>query len=1186
MYKLKFNQQIAASVSKPIGVNDLLKRLKALAEELQSLDQENVERSSLTKVATQLASSNILSHKNKGVTAYASCCIADLLRLCAPDAPFSQAQLRGIFECFLKQLKGLGDIESTYYQQYYYLIESLATVESIVLLGDIEKSDVLVLELFRSFFDTTLGNQKRQNVEENMVSIMSQLIDELPQLPGEVLNTLLAQLMRGDQKNSNGLTRESSANGMAKAVFKTCADRLQRNVCQYFTDIIFEANQAVKDSEHSETDDQQLRVAHSLVLELFICAPSTLQNVIPQLESELNIENVLCRILATQTLSAMLGSPNGPLLLQQYSSTYKAWTSRRNDKNVAIRAKWVEGIGQILGRPDGAIRLVDVEQLCIDGLITRLVDPDDRVRSVACQVIENLSYSTVKSVLTTGVLKTYSDRCRDRKSSAQEAAFRHIGKLFSWAYEDIARGDRQAIEKFSPLVNYILHCLYVNDMGINTLLEKTLYQDILGCDELDDNIRARRALHVLNIADERGRRALLAIVGQLQKTSALYLSQFLKCCDKYNGGIMQDHAAMISARLAECSKLLSQRFSDPIAAETDLMTFAKHNDRRSYKLIGECVSPVSDFKTVRKMMKECHKRASQISPQTGTTIHTILIRSSFQFFNRSIVSPISIMGREMGGHFATLSELILHEISVVHPLVYKAHIEPMTTELVKDPLSVSLNTMKALAHFARIYSTDMPEGDDFCQAMVTIMKHGSPQQAKQAVTIACSMPRSSAVVKEVVTEMSRNLSYGTDQFLAHLSVISQVSLVNPELIEDSANEVVAFCAKELLSKNRLKKSDNDTDEWLEDDFLHEECQAKCYAVRILGNRLRAYHAAETAIEIARPVMKALRAIILNMGELSQQDETPLYMRSRLRLEASRMILKLSSFSVYEQLITPDDFIQVALFAQDLEFNVRKAFLLYLQKSLTKHKLSPRWHVIMFLAAHDPEDEIRLEIKRRLSLLATQHTHHPDFTANDRNDDDLTNFSVYFSFYFDAVASADNLVLIYHYCQRVKQVADALSQDPENETNIYLLSDIAQVVIAAKAEQHNWPLLAYPKRLKLPTDLYKAQASNSDANTNQIHSFLTDEQRESIRARVLRHTRAARPLRSKTIDDDTKMTPRKRSNSIKPKKVKKSRTDHDFGTPVSERRSSARPKKVVVYANSATSDSEDSDIDPSDSDTGE
>jgi sister-chromatid-cohesion protein PDS5 len=37
---------------------------------------------------------NLADMTSRGVKAYAACCLADLLRLYAPDAPFSQDELR------------------------------------------------------------------------------------------------------------------------------------------------------------------------------------------------------------------------------------------------------------------------------------------------------------------------------------------------------------------------------------------------------------------------------------------------------------------------------------------------------------------------------------------------------------------------------------------------------------------------------------------------------------------------------------------------------------------------------------------------------------------------------------------------------------------------------------------------------------------------------------------------------------------------------------------------------------------------------------------------------------------------------------------------------------------------------------------------------------------------------------
>lgn len=92
---LSFNQPLSWRVGRSaIPIADLLERLQALAQELRTLEQEEIEKESLQKVPQELASAHLLAHKDKGVRAWATCCIVDLLRLCAPDAPFTRNQLK------------------------------------------------------------------------------------------------------------------------------------------------------------------------------------------------------------------------------------------------------------------------------------------------------------------------------------------------------------------------------------------------------------------------------------------------------------------------------------------------------------------------------------------------------------------------------------------------------------------------------------------------------------------------------------------------------------------------------------------------------------------------------------------------------------------------------------------------------------------------------------------------------------------------------------------------------------------------------------------------------------------------------------------------------------------------------------------------------------------------------------
>ena len=91
---LQFKEDLSWRVGKSLAIADLLRRLQALHKEMRDMEQEEDERDSFTRVANDLASPNLLAHKDKGVKAWTACCLVDILRLCAPDAPYTGQQLK------------------------------------------------------------------------------------------------------------------------------------------------------------------------------------------------------------------------------------------------------------------------------------------------------------------------------------------------------------------------------------------------------------------------------------------------------------------------------------------------------------------------------------------------------------------------------------------------------------------------------------------------------------------------------------------------------------------------------------------------------------------------------------------------------------------------------------------------------------------------------------------------------------------------------------------------------------------------------------------------------------------------------------------------------------------------------------------------------------------------------------
>ncbi len=254
-------------------------------------------------------------------------------------------------------LPALSDPSNAYNIQHLYVLESLAQVKSIVLLTDIPSSETLIFNLFASFFDILSGSSKSatgeqvgKQVEFNMASILTIMVDETASLPPDVIDIIVAQFLRADPRTLTSSTSKSKKNGlfpivddkqstlvmkelppaynMAKTICNTCPEKMSRYISQYFNDVIVDASTSsgVKDSNKSrskrrnslddseddmpsgptEEDLKELHKVHQLLRELWRASPAVLQNVVPQLEAELSAENIQLRLLATETLGDLV----------------------------------------------------------------------------------------------------------------------------------------------------------------------------------------------------------------------------------------------------------------------------------------------------------------------------------------------------------------------------------------------------------------------------------------------------------------------------------------------------------------------------------------------------------------------------------------------------------------------------------------------------------------------------------------------------------------------------------------------------------------------------------------------------------------------------------------------------------------------------------------------------------------
>ncbi|CBX97280.1 hypothetical protein LEMA_P104110.1 [Plenodomus lingam JN3] len=340
---LRFKQPLVGRPSKQIGVSDLLKRLKALHDELRTIDQEEAHRESLMPVAQELAHQTLLQHKDHGVRAWSVCCVVDMLKLFAPDAPYPASKLKEIFSVIiLKLLPLLADPSHTYNSQHMYILRSLAEWKSILLINEIPGSEQLTSALFTTCFDVLSGPSKSdsgeelsKNIEHNMTEILSTIIDEAPAVTHDVVDVIIAQFLWADPitlgssaKGKKGVQVDAKqstlrrkeappAYNMAKNVCNAFPEKMARLIGNYFSSVIVDVTnsgtsyrrEGAEDGPNkgpSEDDIDEANKAHRLLRELWKCCPGVLQEIIPHLQDELATETVQLRQLATETFGDMI----------------------------------------------------------------------------------------------------------------------------------------------------------------------------------------------------------------------------------------------------------------------------------------------------------------------------------------------------------------------------------------------------------------------------------------------------------------------------------------------------------------------------------------------------------------------------------------------------------------------------------------------------------------------------------------------------------------------------------------------------------------------------------------------------------------------------------------------------------------------------------------------------------------
>jgi sister-chromatid-cohesion protein PDS5 len=150
---------------------DLLKYLYELHNSLARLNQDAAQRpKGLESISNQLIDPKILNHSDKDVRLLTSCCLVDILRIFAPEAPFGDEEMVRVFEVIITQLRGLSNYEkdSSVGRQILYILTMLSTVKSCVVPVMLAQNGVHgAEEVAISMFDAILSSVRTDHSSDS-----------------------------------------------------------------------------------------------------------------------------------------------------------------------------------------------------------------------------------------------------------------------------------------------------------------------------------------------------------------------------------------------------------------------------------------------------------------------------------------------------------------------------------------------------------------------------------------------------------------------------------------------------------------------------------------------------------------------------------------------------------------------------------------------------------------------------------------------------------------------------------------------------------------------------------------------------------------------------------------------------------------------------------------------------------
>ncbi|DBA83186.1 TPA: hypothetical protein ACH3X2_006702 [Trebouxia sp. C0005] len=1114
----------------------LIKLLKQAGEVLDKTLQTDAGAKLASKaVAKAIVQKTVLDHKDKDVRVCAAYCLSHILKIHAPDSPYSTAQLQDVFGLFMWVFRRLENPSSPSYQLTLSVLDNISQIKCCLLMLDFD-NDEMVCDLFKVMLGTVNG-ANHESVEPAMLEIMASMIEEADDVSQPLLDVILECV------TSPQMEEQPQAYRLAQQLLHRAEDRLQRYLQRFLNNIIL---------GHGTDSNLQEEDYPNLIYQIHLTCPQTLLPVWPLLIHELQVEVEAKRLNAIDVLGKLFTMP-GSDMDQEYSYLFEEFLRRCKDQKVEVRLRVIHYSKTILGSCSQAS-----SAKVLEAVLERLQDFEDKVRSRAIIAICEAAIA-FPEVVTLQALEAVSARLRDKKLPVRKEAALQLAAVFR-AYCNRSQDVMTPDEERAIWIPGRLLTAATRDPELFSYILDTVLRNGLFPTKLESKAAAGHWAVVFMNCSEQERNAVMAVLRAKARQQQDVQSFLTVRADKSPSGT--PFATGHDARVGQAMRRVAAAFPDSARADEALQKIHEMRDGHIFKGLATLCAPGTDPEAAAKLAKDTVQRIGS-KGFVGEFAKCLCARLSPNLFAPEHMQGLLEVAAEEAGdkedstYLTAVLDLLVGCAASAAALF--ADLGHQVAELLKNKdVRVATAAASIIIHAATPMLQHQPKKDDeeeedlatkLKPLLLQLVSCGTPKAAKVAIRALSKVlePESAAatfhnLAKKLIALLQKPSATASPALPAALKALGTLGQVAPVVFADHACSMADFVLDELLeapmsslspSKARHLKAPV---EGKAGASPHQGIVLKMLGLKALATACVSCgpdQPADTKLATAR-VVDQLMVLVNPENDLEHVGTTGPIDEGCVRLATANALLKLAKSQ--ENPVSADVYLQLALTMQDPIMEVRHQFAVKVhqmvqdfQKDPTKGHKAAKWAAVFPLAAMDPTQANcqaafsflmefvavrRRAVQHRVSAAAANQSsggtmlheypdfilpfiiqslaHHPDFpTPEDLDEGDpsvLEPFQKMLQFalqplllYIDPIADQLGSVLpvVQKILRTLKHTEDATLQDAT--PNIYMLCDMALAMASALAKKQQpvkgkGSLLAaasHPGSVPLPSSFYKS-----------------------------------------------------------------------------------------------------------------